>query len=265
MNKSSNVIQLGDPSLSHFEGQSLSQIDHPTGMSFYSKRFTQTGQRVEFLYGRHSFTVDHVFSATGAADKHVPGGIYGWSILFGLTDQEADTPEAARDSLMRFFSTLRAAGWSRFIQPHRPRLVGQQAWQYGTSGEASEVYSLDSTYMPKLEEWRATELQIPQWIFYADGVYLEVTLKSSAIDSPAGKRIYLVSANVKNEFEFYGVDYFSGDTEKIRSWKLLISAELAKHRPERLKAEERLKALGYTIDTTYQDPQIQALQQSPHR
>jgi len=74
-----------------------------------------------------------------------------------------------------------------------------------------------------------------------------------------GKGTYLLDATIKNEYAFYGLGYFPGDAEKIKNWKALIPAELKKYHAMRLKTEADLKAHGFTIDTTYQDPPINAL------
>ena len=74
-----------------------------------------------------------------------------------------------------------------------------------------------------------------------------------------GKLTSLLTARIRNEYAFYGLGYFPGNAEKIRNWKALLPAELQKYHAKRIATEAALKGQGYTIDTAYQDPPIQAL------
>lgn len=261
---STSIIRLGDPALSNLDGPGKSVDRHPVGMNFYQKKFsTDDPGKAEFIHGQHSFSVEHVLSLTGTEDREVPGGIFEWSINFGLSDNQVDAPDVARDGLMRFLAKLRAAGWKRYIGVSSPRLTGHQAWHYNTTEKGAGIYSLDSTYIPTLEEWNASIISMPAWEFYADGVYLNVSIQGSGMAGVAGKSTYLVSVNMKNEYDFYGAGFFPGEKEKMLNWKALIPAELEKYHTIRLKTEATLKAQGYRIDTTYQDPPIMALQASP--
>lgn len=204
--------------------------------------------------------IDNVLSTLGFADKDVPDGIYQWSISFGVSPEQADTHEAARARVMNFLAQLRAEGWKRYIDVCDPRLSNRAAWQHFLS---DSTYSLDSTYTPTIDEWMMAKGKFPGWIFHADGVYLKVSVQESNMGGFVGKSTYLLTVDVMNEYEFYGVGYFSGDEEKIENWKKLLPAELEKYHAMRLKTEAALKAQGYRIDTTYQDPPIQALLASP--
>jgi len=261
---STSIIRLGDPTLSNLDGAGKSVDRHPVGLNFYQKEFsTNNPGKAEFIHGQYSFSVDHVLSLIGTEDREVPGGIFEWSINFGLSDNQVDAPDVARDGLTRFFAKLRAAGWKRNIDVDQPRLNGQQAWYYGTTGDVAGIYSLDSTYVPTLKEWQATDAGIATWIFYADGVYLKIFIQSSNMAGVPGKRTYLVTENIMNEYDFYGVGFFPGEKEKMLNWKALLPAELERYHAIRLKTEAALKEQGYRIDTTYQDPPILALQASP--
>lgn len=259
MNESAFTLQLGAPSLSKVDG--LKTDNHPTGISFYDADFSPTDHKaITFGVGRHSFRLNNVTSLMGVADSEVPGGIFEWKILFAFSDKQAESPEVARDGMMQFLARLQAAGWQRYIQNHRPRLTGEQAWRYGTSGKSAGVYSLDPSYTPNLEEWIAAEDSMPSWTLYADGTYIKISLQASAMAGIAGKKTYLVIADVMNEYNFYAGGIFAGDEEKIRNWKTLLPAVLTESHAKRIASESALKAQGYTIDTTYQDPPIKALQ-----
>ncbi|SPB12993.1 hypothetical protein NOV72_00293 [Caballeronia novacaledonica] len=263
MPQTHSLIRLGKPQLSDLNGSGSSIDNHPTGATFYQQVWQQGALgTVEFAHGPHSFVVENVLSILGSADKDVPEGIYDWNINFGVSPEEADTHEAARDRVMRFLSQLRAAGWKRYISTNRPRLGGKQAWQYNSLSSVDGIYSLDSTYIPTIEEWKSAVKNRPKWVFEADGVYLEVVVDESNMGGFVGKSTYLLGVEMKSEYAFYGVGYFPGDAEKIENWKELIPAELAKYHQDRLRREAELKAAGYTIDTAYQDPPIKSLQDS---
>ncbi|GJH20868.1 hypothetical protein CBA19CS22_30020 [Caballeronia novacaledonica] len=255
------LIRLGNPQLSDLNGPGSSVENHPTGTTFYQHTWTRGNLgTVEFAHVPNNFVVDNVLSVLGFADKDVPEGIYDWSVSFGVSPEQADTHEAARDRVMSLLAQLRAAGWKRYIDVGDPRLTGKQAWLYGVSPKALGIYSFDSTYTPTMEEWKSVLGSRPTWLFQADGVYLEVVVDESNTGGFVGKSTYLLGLEVKSEYAYYGIGYFSGKREKIDNWKALISAELAKYHKDRLKTEDELRTAGYTIDTTYQDPPIKALQ-----
>lgn len=255
------IIRLGNPQLSDIDAPGASVDNHPTGMAFYQRSWVggELGN-VEFSHGPHSFTVENVLSILGTADQDVPEGIFKWNVNFGVSPQQADTDEAARARVMSFLAMLRAAGWKRYIDVLDPRLLGRQAWTYGTDPDGLGLYSLDSSYTPTLDEWTAAARYGPRWKFQADGVYLEVVVSRSNMGGFVGKSTYLISVKAQSEFTNYGIGFFSGKREKIMHWKDLIAPELARYHKDRLATEAKLRATGYTIDTTYQDPPIKSLQ-----
>ncbi|CAB3726134.1 hypothetical protein LMG24076_05070 [Trinickia soli] len=253
-------IRLGDPKGSDLGGQGSSTDNHPSGMKFYQRSWERGSLgTVEFVHGKHSFTIDNVLSVLGMDDQDVPEGIYQWNINFGVSPEQADTHEAALARMIKLFSDLRARGWVRYIDIGDPRLTGKEAWDRLA---IDSVYSLDPNYTPTINEWKSAVRKMPHWTFYADGVYLDVSLMQSNMGDFVGKTTYLLSINIRSEFAFYGIGYFSGDSEKIDNWKALLPAELPKYHAKRLKTETALKEQGYTIDTTYQDPPIKGLQES---
>lgn len=260
MSASPIVLQLGDPKNSDLSGPGSSSDNHPSGVNFYQRDWIRGNLgTVKFVHGGRSFVVDNVLSAMGTDDTDIPGGISEWTINFGVSSEQADTHEAALARMIKLFSELHTSGWVRYIDTNDPRLTGKQAWDYS---KVSSIYSLDSSYTPTLEEWTAAVKKMPHWKFYADGVYLDVSLSETNMGGFVGKTTYLLSIDIKNEYDFYGVGYFPGDAEKMHNWKALLPAELQKYHADRLKTEAALKAQGYTIDTAYQDPPIRALQGS---
>ncbi|MDN7544322.1 hypothetical protein [Burkholderia cenocepacia] len=257
MNPSLTVIRLGDPKDYDLNGPGASVDTHPSGTSFYQHEWMRGNLgTVKFVQGTHGFVLDNVLSAVGSADKDVPGGIYTWNINFGVSPEQADTHEAALARMTKLFQDLRANGWVRYIDVSNPRLTGKQAWDYM---KTYSIYSLDSGYTPTIEEWKAAVKEMPRWVFYADGAYLEISLSERNMGGFVGKTTYLLTARIRNEYAFYGLGYFPGNAEKIRNWKALLPAELQKYHAKRIATEAALKGQGYTIDTAYQDPPIQAL------
>lgn len=261
MRPSSMRIQLGDPKNSDLGGSGSSTDNHPSGTTFYQREWERGSLgTVEFVHGKHSFTIDNVLSVMGADDQDVSDGILQWNINFGVSPNQADTHEAALARMTKLFADLHAKGWVRYIDIGDPRLTGKQAWDYQ---KEDSVYSLDSNYTPTIEEWKSIVRHMPKWVLYADGVYLKVSLQESNMGGFVGKTTYLLSVNIRSEFDFYGIGYFSGDSQKISNWKTLLPAELQKYHADRLKTEAALREQGYAIDTAYQDPPIKALQGSP--
>ncbi|MFP3602661.1 hypothetical protein [Paraburkholderia sp. SIMBA_053] len=260
MSRLPTLIRLGNPQSSDLNGPGSSVDNHPTGAKFYQRDW-QRGDlgTVQFVNGNHSFVIDNVLSMIGFAAENVPEGIYEWNISFGVSPEQADTHEAARDRVMKLLTQLRASGWKRYVDVGDPRLQGRAAWHYGASFPVA-VYSLDSEYPPTQDEWNAMLRHTPRWIFYGDGAYLTLSVMESNMGGFVGKSTYLLTVDVKSEYAFYGLGYFPGKAEKIHNWKALLPAELEKYQAMRLKTEAALRAQGYAIDTTYQDPPIKALQ-----
>jgi hypothetical protein len=255
------LVQLGDPKGSDLNGPGASVDNHPAGATFYQREWTRGNLgTVEYVQGNHSFVIHHVLGAMGSADKDVPEGIYAWNISFGISDEQADAHQQARDRTMAFLATLRSAGWKRYIDLEDPRLNGKEAWNYAASRAANWMYSLDSTYTPTMDEWIKAKGQSPKWDFHADGAHLRFSVMESNMGGFVGKSTYLLTLDIENEYAFYATGYFPGDAEKIHNWKTLLPAELEKYHAMRIKTEAVLKAQGFTIDTTYQDPPIKALQ-----
>ncbi|MFM0243265.1 hypothetical protein, partial [Paraburkholderia phytofirmans] len=199
MSQSPTLIRLGKPQNSDLNGPGSSIDDHPTGARFYQREWTRGHLgTVEFVDNNRSLMIDNVLSILAFADKDVPEGIYKWNISFGVSSEQADTHEAARDRVLKLLAQLRSLGWNRYIDVGDPRLRGRAAWLYGSSFPVA-IYSLDSEYAPTQEEWNAMLRHDPRWIFYADGVYLEISLVESNMGGFVGKSTYLLTVDIKSE------------------------------------------------------------------
>jgi hypothetical protein len=254
------TISLGDPRLIEFGGRGTSLDSHPSGLKFYQGEWDRGNlQTVKFEHGIYGFSLENVLSVLGTEDKsNSAEGIYGWNINFGVSRDQADTDEAARDMVMRLLGRLRAAGWRRYIYPSEPRLSGAQAWRYGALPEVF-LYPLDSLYMPTLDEWKFILIKSPIWLFVADGVYLKFSVNEMNSGKFPGKSTYLLSMAIESEYAFYGIGYAGGDEEKIAQWKKLVPAEVESDHLKRVQIESALEAQGYVIEKSYQDPPFKSL------
>lgn len=258
------TISLGHEPPTGLSGPGTRQDKHPAGLTFHEGSWSRGNLKtVTFSHGSHNFTVNNVLSVMGTEDRDRPAeGIYRWSINFGVSAEQADTYEAARDKAMEILASLRAAGWERYLHPDDPRLTGEQAWRYDTS-LVGALYSLDSTYAPTLDEWRTLVKKRPRWVFQADGAYLQFVADEWAVGRFPGKSVFLFSIEIETEYAFYGINFAGGDRQKINQWKTHVPSELPKYRALRAEAEAALVTQGYTIDTSYQDPPIKALLLQP--
>jgi hypothetical protein len=253
------TLRLGDPQQSHL-GRGAGQDKHPLGLIWHEHDWRRGNLGVvTFEHGQHSFTLENVLSVTGTENTRVSPteGIRAWTINFGVSAEQADTHEAARERVIALLAMLRAAGWQRYIFASEPRLTGKQAWHYANR---YTIYSHDSTYEPTLDEWKETLIHMPAWYFFADGVYLKFDVNEMNWGKFPGKTTYLLSISIESEFSFYGIGYAGGDPEKIANWKSLVPAAIERDHLRRTRDEAALQAEGYTIDTRYQDPPIKALQ-----
>ncbi|WP_321884768.1 hypothetical protein [Paraburkholderia bannensis] len=163
MTSPSIVLRLGEPLASDFDTPWASIDRHPTGAEFYQHEWMRGNLGVvQISDGKLGFPIDNVLSTIGMADKEVPGGIYEWSINAGVSQEQADTPDAALNRMIKLLSLIRERGWARYISVDDPRLTGKEAWVYAKD---NSEYSLDSTYTPNRDEWQSMTKATPQWVF----------------------------------------------------------------------------------------------------
>lgn len=128
--------------------------------------------------------------------------------------------------------------------------------QYELS-EAGQIYSLDSNYMPTVEEWAQLVNVEPLWQFYADGVFVDLTV-SYWTSGGSNMGNYLVNIKISSAADNYS-PYFSDDSDdKKRNWKKYLSDKLKPARRERSMREAKLDPHVYSIDTAYREPPFEA-------
>ncbi|VWD33098.1 hypothetical protein BLA50215_04817 [Burkholderia lata] len=253
------VIRSGVDGNSGIESQGFEVMNHPSGVYGYTKSWSDKDGLgvVKFERGNHSFEIDDVSILTGLGDSSVPeNGVDNWSVMIKLGAGKAIAYEEARDRVALLLSKLRAAGWGRYIETSDPRLSGKAAMQYELS-EAGQIYSLDSNYMPTVEEWAQLVNVEPLWQFYADGVFVDLTV-SYWTSGGSNMGNYLVNIKISSAADNYS-PYFSDDSDdKKRNWKKYLSDKLKPARRERSMREAKLDPHVYSIDTAYREPPFEA-------
>ncbi|MDF0607229.1 hypothetical protein HZU77_016585, partial [Neisseriaceae bacterium TC5R-5] len=212
---------------------------------------------VHFQHGRHSVTIPSVMGIMGSDDSNYPNdGIDQWNVSVALrTNHRGETPhEEARKKTYALLKAFTAAGWKHRIRASMARLTGQEAVRYFTDHGVSSLISLDPAYVPTPEEW----LKLPQpmdWLLYADGVYVTMTLHRETEDGvPTQPGKYYVSL----EFQ-WAVSYWrNASDEKDRAngnWLPQFVEEKPINAQDRIEEEKQIRAEGrYKIDTDYQNP-----------
>lgn len=250
------TVQLGAEGHASVNAQNFETMNHPSGVYAYTKHWDDRKKlgTVQYMQGGHSFEIDNVTIVTGIGDNSSPQqGITNWDVLFSVSSATTASYEEARIRTMALLDSLRAAGWKRYISTADPRLSGREATMYALSDPGS-IYSLDSTYMPTTEEWKKIATSEPQWFFYADGTFINVTISYQPVTLDRG--YYLMDVEIKSASDFY-LPYFSKTPEKMKEWEKYLPGELSPEKKYRLAKEAKLKVQGYTIDVTYQDPPIE--------
>ncbi|WP_175731349.1 hypothetical protein [Burkholderia ambifaria] len=252
------TIKFGVDGKSDAVAQGFYTMNHPSGVYAYQMHWDDPKKLglVKYSQGQHSFDLDNVTIVTGLGDKDSPeSGVENWDVHFKISPSGTTSYEEARDKIAALLAKLRAAGWKRYIETSDPRLVGKEATAYALS-KPGALYSIDSTYMPTVEEWRNLIVSEPRWLFYTDGVFLTLSLSYQSSSTP-DMGYYLTDIQVSTASDNY-TPYFTDSIERRRQWKQYLSDELTPARAERAKHETELKAQGYTIDTTYLPPPYEA-------
>ncbi|WP_155626568.1 hypothetical protein [Burkholderia vietnamiensis] len=252
------TIKFGSDGKSDAVAQGFSTMNHPSGVYVYQMRWDDPKKlgRARYLQGQYSFDLDNVAIATGLGDKDSPeSGVDSWDVNFNISPSGTTSYEEVRDKIIALLTKLRDAGWKRYIETSDPRLVGKEATAYALS-QPGTLYSIDSTYTPTAEEWKSLISSEPRWLFYADGVFLTLSLSFQSSSTP-GMGYYLTDIQVSTASDNY-TPYFTDSIERRRQWKKYLSDELTPARAERAKHEAEWTAEGYTIDTTYLPPPFEA-------
>lgn len=153
---------------------------------FHADLYPHNMDSVIVNHNAYSFEIPHAMSILGVEDGHFEDeGMYKISVSTSLSDQEKIDHSTARAAFIQLLTNIHQNGWQRHIDPTMPRFNGYDAFLYAQMYDIN--YSIDLDYIPPEEEWMMLENQ-SKWVFYADEVYLTITLmrEHQNTDSPAG-------------------------------------------------------------------------------
>ncbi|WP_322053124.1 hypothetical protein [Paraburkholderia bannensis] len=242
------------------KNQGFHVMNHPSGVYSYTKSWDDSNEQgvVRFSHGKNSFEVSNVTILTGLGDSNFPeNGVDNWSLMLGIGPEKMSSYEDAHKKITSLLAQLRAAGWQRYIEGSDPRLSGKQAMLYALS-HSGQTYSLDSTYTLTPTEWKQLVAAEPVWEFYADGIFLNLTLSYWASSVPDVGR-YLVNIKISTAADNYSPYFSDDDDDKKRHWKKYLSDRLAPVRDERSAVEGRLNPHEFKVDNSYVPPPFEAL------
>jgi hypothetical protein len=222
------------------------------GVTFYAVDWPDSSQGTVVIKNQKSeVRLDTALGASGSFDKaHAEEGIYDYSISLGIPPRNNVTHDQARLQFYEMLKRIQQAGWKRWIYPENPRLAGAEAFRYRLVKDQG-VDSLDPEYVPGLEDWMKLP-DMTSWRFYLNGVYMDVQMSRDStrmkVDEPGA---YFV----KIKLEGYANFWRNALNEQDRPhWRDLFPGLQRQMHAERANAEQKLKAQGYTIDTSYRNP-----------
>jgi hypothetical protein len=168
----------------------------------------------------------------------------------------------AKDFTYRTIGKILAAGWIRYIRPRDPRVSGEDAKRMGEcetlfGKRISSHPCFDPAYKMSDEQWRTAQSSY-YWYFYKDGYYLTLKAwRSRDSNDPPREASYVFSLTFESEQENW-LNSFDGD-DRLR-WKELLPAMLVEYKARRELMEREAELAGMTIDRSYQNPPIFALE-----
>jgi hypothetical protein len=222
------------------------------GVTFYAVDWPDSSQGTVVIKNQKSeVRLDTALGASGSFDKaHAEEGIYDYSISLGIPPRNNVTHDQARLQFYEMLKRIQQAGWKRWIYPENPRLAGAEAFRYRLVKDQG-VDSLDPEYVPGLEDWMKLP-DMTSWRFYLNGVYMDVQMSRDStrmkVDEPGA---YFVKLKLEGYANFWRNAFNEQDRPH---WRDLFPGLQRQMHAERANAEQKLKAQGYTIDTSYRNP-----------
>ena len=222
------------------------------GVTFYAVDWPDSSQGTVVIKNQKSeVRLDTALGVSGSFDKaHAEEGIYDYSISLGIPPRNNVTHDQARLQFYEMLKRIQQAGWKRWIYPENPRLAGAEAFRYRLVKDQG-VDSLDPEYVPGLEDWMKLP-DMTSWRFYLNGVYMDVQMSRDStrmkVDEPGA---YFVKIKLEGYANFWRNAFNEQDRPH---WRDLFPGLQRQMHAERANAEQKLKAQGYTIDTSYRNP-----------
>ncbi len=234
-------------------------VKQPAGIDFYTLRWDKPPRAtVRLEHEHHSLVIEDVLSVMSSQDLQEPfkqEGFAQFRIGAGITTPDLISHDEARLKTHAILRQILDAGWQQVIERSEPRLKGKARQDYMFA--TSNLNCLDATYVPTFEEWMRIESRTP-WSFYASGLFMEVSFtREPTLTDPAKPGSYLLTFDIKTATEYFRG--FAGPDNRLR-WKEVLPQELTKVATVRAEKETELRAKGITIDESYKDPPVPALQ-----
>jgi len=150
-------------------------------LNIYKKQWsTKKPAKVIFTYDNKTLELPHTIKFYSSANSNrVKKGLYELELQTGITQADLMTYEEARVKFYAFLQKLLKQGWKRVITYSRPRINGRHAMHYKLTED--DMYYLDPTYEPTLEEWKKLETggksSSNYWVLhYNSKIFLEINL-----------------------------------------------------------------------------------------
>ena len=250
-------IKLGEmgPSFAKRYPNKVRVVHQPAGLDFYKINWERPRGTVRVEHDKHSFVIDDVLGISSSQDleEFKSEGLNEFDVNSGMSVPSPSLipHDEARLKTYAILRRIMDAGWKNTVDVGDPRIRGKDRLLYAIS--KNQYTGLDATYLPTPEEWMQIESRTP-WNFYADGVYLQVIFtRERTLTDPTKPGSYLLTFNIKTETEYFRS--FAGPDNRLR-WKEVVPQEIAKAKAERPKREAELRAKGFKIDESYQDPPV---------
>ncbi|MCP1170814.1 hypothetical protein [Ralstonia chuxiongensis] len=222
------------------------------GVTFYGVDWPDSSQGTVVIKNQKSeVRLDTALGVSGSFDKaHAEEGIYDYSISLGIFPRNNVTHDQARLQFYEMLKRIQQAGWKRWIYPENPRLAGAEAVRYRLVKDQG-VDSLDPEYVPGLEDWMKLP-DMTSWRFYLNGVYMDVQMSRDStrmkVDEPGA---YFVKIKLEGYANFWRNAFNEQDRPH---WRDLFPGLQRQMRAERASSEQKLNAQGYSVDTSYHNP-----------
>ena len=222
------------------------------GVIFYAVDWPASSQGAVVIKNKkNELRLDTVLRVSGSFDKaYAEEGISDYSISLGIPPRNNVTHDQARLKFYDMLKRIQQAGWKRYVGMSDARLSGAESMRRQLS-DLYEIVMLDPSYVPSLEDWMKLE-DITTWRFYLNGVYMDVQMYRDSermkVDEPGA---YFVSIKLEAYDSYWRTAFDEPDRPH---WRELLPDLQRRMRAERAKAEHKLKAQGYTIDSDYRNP-----------
>jgi len=222
------------------------------GVIFYAVDWPASSQGAVVIKNKKTeLRLDTVLRVSGSFDKaYAEEGIYDYSISLGIPPRNNVPHDQARLKFYDMLKRIQQAGWKRYVGLSDARLSGAESMRRQLS-DLHEIGTLDPSYVPGLEDWMKLT-DITTWRFYLNGVYMNVQMSRDPermkVDEPGS---YFIRIKLESYDNYWRTVF---DEQDRAHWRELLPDLQRRMRAERAKAEQKLKAQGYTIDTDYRNP-----------